>query len=400
MITTDPYANRCVIRLNQQRVSAAFALLLLFPGSAWAGGVVTTCTDAALRAAFAGGGTITFACDGTITLSNTMTITADTVLDGGGRNVTISGGGGVQVFWVSTNVNFTMHSLAVANGLSTNGGGVYNAGGTLNATNCTFSDNSASGSGSGGPGTLPGGSGCGGAIYNLGTFNASQCAFLRNQAVGGAGSAGWGTFGVGIAGSSGGAGFGGAIYNAGWAVMDCSLFATNVAIGGSGGMGGNNGLVVGIDENLTGGRGGDGGCGEGGALFNVSTAIVVNCTFASNRVQGGQGGLGGMGGAFMWNPRGPIAQGFPGGDGGSGGPGGETICQSGGFLYLGNCTVACNSSFGGNAGPGGAGWGGYPQRAVWPEWPGSACRGWGNSQPGQHPVGGQLSREQWLGWAH
>ena len=51
-------------------VAALAAAILLLPSAAWAGGVVTNCTEPALRAAMAGGGVVTFACDGTITLAN------------------------------------------------------------------------------------------------------------------------------------------------------------------------------------------------------------------------------------------------------------------------------------------------------------------------------------------
>jgi len=66
-------------------------LLLLHASRALAGGVVTNCTDAALRAAMAGGGTVTFACNGTITLTNTIVVASDTLLDSSGRQVTVSG---------------------------------------------------------------------------------------------------------------------------------------------------------------------------------------------------------------------------------------------------------------------------------------------------------------------
>ena len=55
-------------------VTSAPALLQVFPP----GIVVTNCTEAALRAAMAGGGTVTFACDGTITLASTITNRVDT----------------------------------------------------------------------------------------------------------------------------------------------------------------------------------------------------------------------------------------------------------------------------------------------------------------------------------
>jgi hypothetical protein len=359
MNTTTAYERRILNKLNKLGPRVALASLLLLPGAAWAGGVVTTCTEAALRAAMAGGGTVTFACDGTITLSNTITISADTLLDGTGHEITLSGGGSVRVLSNRPGITLTLFSLSIAYGMSTaDGGGVYVAG-VLNATNCTFRDNS----------TLAGlgMSGYGGAVYNSGTFNASQCAFLRNRTVGGVGA--YGSDGSPAAapgaGGDGGAGYGGAIYNAGLAVIDRSLFATNLAAGGAGGTGGNGTVVVGGYSNQTGGPGGDGGYGEGGALFNVSTASVVNCTFAGNVMSGGSGGQGGWAGMYTWNPHG-TAYGFPGGGGGYGVPGGFTVCQSGGFIYLGNCTVACNSSVGGTGGAGGSGSLGNPNGPTGP----------------------------------
>ena len=86
---------------------------LLDGTAAQAGGTVTACTEAALRAAaLAGGGTVTFACDGTITLAATITNTADAVLDGSGHQVTISGGDAVRVFCVTTNVSFEVINLS------------------------------------------------------------------------------------------------------------------------------------------------------------------------------------------------------------------------------------------------------------------------------------------------
>ena len=46
-------------------VATLAAAILLIPWVCWAGGVVTNCTEADLRAAMAGGGVVTFACDGT-----------------------------------------------------------------------------------------------------------------------------------------------------------------------------------------------------------------------------------------------------------------------------------------------------------------------------------------------
>ena len=112
-------------------------------------GTAASCTDAALNAALAGGGLVTFDCGPapvTIDISTgtgTKTIAADTTIDGGGL-ITISGGNSVGVFCVNAGVKFTVQNLTIANGNGTGGGGgIDNDGGTLTVTNSTFSGNSA-----------------------------------------------------------------------------------------------------------------------------------------------------------------------------------------------------------------------------------------------------------------
>ena len=125
-------------------VTAATALLLVLPIGAQASGVVTNCTEGALRAAMAGGGTVTFACDGTITLASTITNTQDTVLEASGRQVTLSGDSAVRVFWVGAGATLTLVNLTIANGGGDSGAGILNSGGNVNATNCAFLGNTAS----------------------------------------------------------------------------------------------------------------------------------------------------------------------------------------------------------------------------------------------------------------
>ncbi len=87
------------------------AALLILPGKGWAGGTVSDPTEAALRAAMADGGLVSFDCEGTITVSSRLTNELDTVLDGMGHQVTISGGNNVGVFYVKSNVNFKLANL-------------------------------------------------------------------------------------------------------------------------------------------------------------------------------------------------------------------------------------------------------------------------------------------------
>ena len=76
------YPNERNVKSASCLLSGLVFLVLFQPTIAFAGGVVTNCTETALRAAMTGGGTVTFACDGTITLTSTITNDLDCVLDG------------------------------------------------------------------------------------------------------------------------------------------------------------------------------------------------------------------------------------------------------------------------------------------------------------------------------
>jgi hypothetical protein len=309
---------------------STMAALLLATNGARAGGVVTNCTESDLRAAMLGGSAVTFACDGTITLSNTLTIATNTILEASGHKVLISGGNLVRVLQVNTNATLTLIHLTIANGSSTNGGGIYIAGGSVNATSCAFCDNYVQGFDR--SGLYDGGNGgdaCGGAIYNRGSLNASRCAFLSNRASGGSGSD-WLFLDIyGISGGRGGEGYGGAICNVGTMVIENSLLAFNTAGGGSGGDGG--------DGNYSGGDGGSGGCGSGAAIFGQGAASMVNCTFAWNSSGGGDGGEGGIYHCYDCDEYAEVGANGPGG--GAGG----AISGGTGVFWMTNCTVVFNS---------------------------------------------------------
>jgi hypothetical protein len=347
MHTKREYKNRSRIELNTRRVRGVVALLLLLPVASWGGGVVTSCTEPLLRAAMAGGGTVTFACDGTFTLSNTIVIGTNTVLDGTGHHVTISGGDAVRVFSVATNVSFEVINLTIAHGLAGGGGGgILNLDGKVLLQSCCFYSNSAAGAP---PGFFPGG----GAIANLGlgTLEARFCTFFANSA---AGATGW------LPAEAGGAANGGAVWNSGILELSDSTFLSNSVSGGPGGTG-SRGMSGGLGTTLPGGPGGAGGPGNGGGLFNAGVATLVNCSLIGNIGMGGDGGAGGEGGDNL-DPNGGA--GGNGGDGGQGGSACGAIYDTSGLLHLTNCTLAFNgaSSQGGAGGiPGGPRWG----------WPGS-----------------------------
>ncbi len=332
------------------------SLLLVLTWSLRGGGVVGECTESALRAAMNGGSIVTFACDGTITLSNTLTINTNTLIDGSGHQITISGNNSVRVFSVATNVNFTGANLTIANGWSDRGAGVFNDGGVVIVTNCQFIANRAQGA-AGGNNSV-GQSVSGGALYNCGVVRAYNCTFASNSAAGGAGGPGSGVvpdWSHGMPGGAGGHGDGGAIWNLGILTMAGCLLAGNSASGGAGGLGATGGGVLPGRPGMNGGQGGDGGYGRGGALFNSGFAALVNNTVALNSGAGGQGGGGGDGGP---PPNSDYHQGS-GGSGGAGGSGeGAAINDLNGHCYLTNCTLALNGATNGLGGTGGSGWGG------------------------------------------
>jgi hypothetical protein len=94
-----------------------------------------------------------------------------------------------------------------------------------------------------------------------------------------------------------------------------------------------------------------GGAGFGGAIFNLGSVTLMNCTVTTNSASGGNGGNGGKGG----NTTASLARGGNGGNGGNGGAAfGGAIYHAGNSLLISNCTFSANSVLGGNAGTGGA----------------------------------------------
>ncbi len=361
----------------------------------WAAGTVTVPTEDALSAAMAGGGTVTFACDGTITLGNTIVTLTNTILDGTGHQVTISGGGSVQVFYVATS-SLTLIHLTISNGRSSDGangtysypntatpggpgapgGGIYN-GDTLTLRDCVVTGNRTGNGGLGYSGVFgsglysTGGSGgSGGGIYNAGTLAMSNCIVSGNLTGYGSSSGGCGPDYYHPVGGNGG--FGAGIYNAGTLCLVNSTVSGNStgkgadnpagdsgAMGGAGGgiwSGGNmaaTGCTFSSNSTGAGGAGGNGqfyGCfggagGLGGAICGTGNSALTNCTLAGNST--GAGGSGGIG------PTGP-------GSGGQGGSGAGIYSQTN--LDLVSCTIAANlagsGGLGGNGQPASAGFGG------------------------------------------
>lgn len=302
--------------------------------SALAAGVVGTgtaasCTDAALDAAVAGGGLVTFDCGPaplTIDISTgtgTKTIDTDTTIDGGGL-ITISPGNSAVAFGVNSGVKFTVENLTIAYGSESDDrpGGISNDG-TLIVTNSTFtsSGNSICGISNGGTlivtsSTFSNHGGCivnqhgnatvinstfansdSGAISNGGTLIVTSSTFSNSGAI-----FNEGMLTVTNSTLSGNVGYlGGAISNvSGTLTVTNSIFSANRTAGidslsGGGAIANRNGTVSVSNSTFSGNSALVGGSG-GGAILNVSDdgfssgiLAVTNCTFSGNSASRGGG---------------------------------------------------------------------------------------------------------------
>jgi len=179
------------------------------PDTVVGNGTPESCTHAALAAAVASGGIITFSCGPqpvTIQVTATLQVPSDrtTVIDGGNK-ITLDGGGRVQILrweawdWMKNENALVLQHLVVANGKTTpleaipdrpppcsqgfndgEGGAVYIRDGVFRAYDVTFVNNEAA---------LLGPDTGGGAVYALGckAVYISQCTFKNNRASNGAG---------------------------------------------------------------------------------------------------------------------------------------------------------------------------------------------------------------------
>lgn len=137
-------------------------------------GSAGSCTEAALRAAAAAGGVITFACGAaplTLAVTAPIVATAETVIDGGGR-ITLDGGGATRILYLDSGYDqptprLTVQRLAFRRGqapatgadTAQGGGAIYRDGGSLTVIDCSFDDNHAPATGQ---------DVAGGAIYGFG----------------------------------------------------------------------------------------------------------------------------------------------------------------------------------------------------------------------------------------
>jgi hypothetical protein len=244
-------------------------------------GTAASCTEAALTAALAKGGVVTFDCGSapvTIAVTAEVALKQDTVIDGGGT-VTLSGGGKTRILhlasaWNVTTPKLTVQHLAFTGGFTTDvmntkattqgGAAIFRDGGSLDVIDCQFTDNHCASTGqdvSGGAITSQG----------VGTTTIVGSTFTNNS------------------GSNGGA-----VGNLGNVLTIVnSTFDHNGATGtdGNPGNGGNGGAVV-FDGSMT----TETFCGstftnntagaQGGAIFRVAytgePTVVDQCTFDGN----------------------------------------------------------------------------------------------------------------------
>lgn len=396
------------IRVSRARSAWAFVAAV---AAWWAAGaisaradtVVTTNSATQLQQALNAGGRVSFNFSGLLSVTNTLIVTNSVTLDGGTNSVTLNGGGslsfvtnpvvvptvsyetnvvnsntvitattnyltnqvvsavpstnGVRLFFVASNVQFTLLNLTLASGQSTNGGAIFNRGNLL-ASNCAFSGNTAFGpngrDGAAGADRVnngdPGGNGMsgsnalGGALCNFGTAVVLRCTFGTNIALGGngglGGKGGNGSLVGGDAGNggSGGQASGGAIFNAGWLTLVESTVGQNSSSGGAGGLGGAGGTGA-YPGDI--GIGGAGGFARGAGVFNQGWATILGCTIYSNGCVAGNSAKGGTGGNSF---------GTTGAAGGASQGGG--VCNVGTNTLL-NSTIFANGILGGDGGDGG-----------------------------------------------
>ena len=264
-------------------------------------GSAASCTDAALNAALAGGGLVTFNCGAgpaTITITGTMEVAVDTTIDGGGT-ITFDGETSTGVLLVETGVtlflqNLMLHGSAtlvnsssairnngtlmvsdcmLAGNLSFVGGAINNAG-TLTITDSSFSGNAAL---------------SGGAVLNVGTMTVTTSTFAGNGA------------GFSATATKGCCGDGGAISNGGTLTIVDSTFSGNGAIEGggifNGGTTAGSGILTVINSTFSGNHsdfayrfGAPIGGGYGGAIYSSGTLQVTDSTLSGNSAAAASGG--------------------------------------------------------------------------------------------------------------
>lgn|GEM_PF-6829908 len=297
-------------------VAVGVTAALVVPSARVANGTVEvhSCTEAAFDAALLQGGLVTFACDGVLPITTTKHVPAGrfVALDGHGHDVTLDGGGVVQLFVVAPGGALHLNSLTLIRGRAMQGGAIRNEG-ALRVTDSAFtghlSFDRGGAIGSFGPGASLSIEGChfennrgfgGGAVANgsflglRGDMTVIRSAFVGNTAQF-AGALLTGGDAVEISDSefreNSSSQQGGAIVNARNLGILRSTFIANTA-GSSGGAieNGASGLLR-VEHSTFGSQAASG---AGGAINNLGVAHVSHSSFWSNSASAG-GAIGGFG---------------------------------------------------------------------------------------------------------
>ncbi len=245
---------------------------------------------------------------GTLSLSNTQ---AGILFEGPGASIlTISGGGALELFSITSGASVTFENVTLSSGAASSGGAIMNLG-NLTLTSDTLSGNSANY--------------YGGAVYNNGgTLTVNGSTFSGNSAL---------------------YGLGGAIDNSGTATISSSTFTGGAAY--QGGAIDNKGGTLSITNSILNNNSGT----LGGAVFNNANATIIGSTIANDNTSFDGGGIANdLNGTLMivnstiaFNHAGQTGGGINQVGGGSGGGGGLTVISS---------TIAYNTINAGGAGGG------------------------------------------------
>ena len=217
------------------------------PQPAAAAGVVSQCTEAALRVALMGGGVVTITCGGVIPLTSQLEITQDTIIDG--NFVTLDGQGATRLIHIGPGAEVELLSLRLINGNGNgeSGGAIYNEG-SLTVLGSQVESNTAAAEG--------------GAIFNIGGTVTIFASVLSDNR----------------------ASIGGALKNLHGAVtIDGNLFLFNSAESDGGAIDSVGGTLLVRHTTFFVNEGG-----AGGAISSLNDATIIASSFEFNRAsQGG-----------------------------------------------------------------------------------------------------------------
>jgi hypothetical protein len=221
------------------------AVLTMIPAPTGTNRIVANLDPNELTRAVLEGGSVTFVCSGTITLSQPIVPWHAVIVDGGGYDITLSGGETNQMLAIPSGVNVGLRNLTFSDGVANDGGAISNNG-SLTAEAVNFTGNIAIVAG--------------GAIFNTGSLSLTGVRFSNNIA-----SPQWSFLTAGPL-EGGNEAFGGAIWTS-----NATVNLTNVIFSGNSAEG----SVYGSSA-------------YGGGIYDIGGAMsLANVVFDGNAAQGG-----------------------------------------------------------------------------------------------------------------